>query len=329
MTTTQDFQLGMKLEDTVGTPETVDRFFEFKSETLRPDYGVLTSNNRRKGQAAVRADRTVRTGLRTLTGGITHDPLSKGWGLIPKLVFGTVSTGSPSETTDYLHTFSITAGNLTGIAATIQVGRPWMDGTVQPFTYAGCKGGGLTLSTGIDGILESTLSIAHASAESVSGSVESASYPSGAQLFSYVGGSLLVDTVATPISNASVSITNAFAKRPKQGNPAGLEPLENGDRAVSASFTAEFTSMTLLNKVRSATASGGQAAIVMKWQAPTLLSATLYPYISVTIPVLDVLGDYVAVNGPDLIMLPLNGIARVDGSGVLCTLGYQTTDSAP
>ena len=39
-------------------------------------------------------------------------------------------------------------------------------------------------------------------------------------------------------------------------------------------------------------------------------------------------GDYVAVSGPDLIMLPLSGVARWNGS-TLATIAYKTTDVTP
>jgi len=329
--TVLDAQLGFIPEVTVGTPLTVTKFLEFSSESLRPNYQLLASNNRRPGQPAVRSDRTARGGMIGMTGDIAMQPLSKGFGAVLKQAAGTIATTGPAETTVYTHTASVTAGNLTGVGATIQVGRPSTDGTVRAFTYAGCKTGGLSLATSLDGILECVWSIAHAMSEATATALATASYPSEAEIFTYVGGALTLDAVAVPITQCSVNLRNSFKLRRMLGNGAGLEPLENDNREVSASFTAEFTDMTLLGKVRAATAAAGQGAVVMTWQGPSILTGatTLKAQIQVTIPVLEFTGDYPAVAGPDLIMLPLSGVGRVNTSGTLITIAYQTLDTTP
>lgn len=330
--TVLDHQWGLKMESTYGTPVVVDRFMEFTSESLKPEYPRLMSSSRRPGQAYTRSDRTARPGFTTVGGSIKHVVLSKQWGLVPKLAFGTVATSGPAETTVYTHTYSVTAGNLTGVSATMQLGKAFTDGTVQPLTYAGVKSSGLTLATGIGDLLMCDLNVVHASAEATATALASATYPSGAEVFSYVGGALTVDAGAVPVSAASFTIENNYAKRPKLGNAPGLEPLETSPgRRVSCSFAAEFTSMSLLNKVRATTAAGGQAAIVLSWQAPTLIGTTLFPKITITIPVLEVLGDFVNVDdiGNGVLQVPINGEALVNTSGVLATLAYQTTDTTP
>lgn len=325
--TVMDAQIGFKAESTFGTPVTVDKFIEFTSETLRPNYQLLAAASRRPGQPAVRSDRTARPGLIGLTGAINFEPLTKGFGAIVKQAFGSVSTAGPTDSA-YTHTFTATAGGLTGVSSTIQVGRPSTDGTVRPFTYAGCKTAGLSLSSSLDGILQATWSIAHATAEATATSLASASYASSATVFTYAGGALTVDATAVPITQCSVNLTNSLKMRRMLGNGAGLEPLENGDRQVSCQFTAEFTDLTLLNKVRATTAAGGQAAVVMSWTGPTLIGTTTYPSITVTLPVVDITGDYAFVSGPDLVMMPMSGIARWNGT-TLISLEYVTLDSTP
>lgn len=321
-----DAQIGWKEESTYGTAVTVDKFVEFASESLKPTYQMLASSNRRPTQPAVRSDRTARPGMTGLSGDISFQPLTKGFGGILKQAFGTVA--APVGPTDlaYTHTFSIAAGNLTGVSSTIQVGRPDTGGTVRPFTYAGCKTGGFTMSNSVDGILEYTWNIAHAKSEATGTALATASYASSAEVFTYAGGALTLDATAVPITQASVSLRNTMKTRRMLGNGAGLEPLENGDREVTCSFQAEFASLTLLNKVRATTAAGGQGAVVMTWTAPTLIGTTTYPSITVTLPVVDFTGDYPTVSGPDILMQPMSGIARWNGTALM-TLALVTLDA--
>ena len=329
--TVLDAQLGFLAESTVGTPVTVTKFLEFLNESLKPSYQVLASTNRRPGQPSVRQDRTVRPGLVGLTGSIGFQPITKGFGAILKQVFGTIATTGPAETVAFTHTASVSAGGLTGVAATIQVGRPFTSGTVQPFTYAGCKSAGLSMSSDIDGIATCSWDIAHAMSEATATSLATASYPSGAELFSYAGGSLTVDAGSVPISKVAWALKNNVKLRRFLGNPAGLEPLENADREVTCSFTCEFTDMTMLGKVRAATAAGGQGAVVMTWAAPSILTGatTLTGKITVTIPVVDFTGDYPLVSGADLIELPMTGVGRYSTAGTLITCAYTTLDTTP
>ena len=52
-------QLGVKAEATYGTGVTVDRFFEFDSESLAVEVGRVESSGIRAGTRAMRSDRRV------------------------------------------------------------------------------------------------------------------------------------------------------------------------------------------------------------------------------------------------------------------------------
>lgn len=329
MSTLLDGQVGYKVESVYGTPVTVDQFTEYTSESLTPTYPVLLGRSRRPAQRAVRSDRTVRVGMTGLTGSIVFEPTSKGKSISSLLacVLGGVATTGPTETTVYTHTGSY--GDLAGDSLTLQIGKPDVSGTVRPFTYAGVKVGGISFGTDMDGILQCTLDIAHAKSEATGTALATATYTSGAELFSFVGGTFTIGGVTQNVSKASCAFKNQYAIRRYQGASTNQgEPLENGDREATASLEVEFDSLTNLNYVRAATAAAGQAKVVLTWAAPTILGSTLYPSIIVTLEVAEFTGGYVNSSGPDRIMLGLQCAARYDGTntpGKIVVLSADTT----
>lgn len=328
MSTLLDGQVGFKAESTYGTAVTPDQFLEFTSESIKPTYQVLEGKSRRPAQRSVRSDRVVRGGMIGCTGSVTFEPLSKGKTISSLLsaVMGSVATSGPTETTVYTHTGEF--GNLDGKSITLQIGKPDTSGTVRAFTYAGVKLGGLTLATDLDGILQATLDIAHAKTETTATALASATYTSGAELFSWVGGSFTIAGVTQNVSKASVSFKNNFDIRRYQGGATNQgEPLESGDREVRANLEVEFDSLTNLNYIKAATATAGQAKIVLVWAAPTLLGSTIYPNITVTLEVADITGDWVNVGGPNRLMLPIQAIARYDSTNSPGKIVVQSADT--
>lgn len=329
MSTLLDAQFGYKAESTWGTAVAVTSFVEFSQESLRPNYQLLTGTGFRPGARAVRSDRTVRGGMTGLTGSVTWQLLSKGGSNISGLlaaVLGEVS--STTSATDSVYTHTGTYGNLAGDSLTLQVCRPDTSGTVQPFTYAGCKAGGLTLRNSLDGILEATLDVAHAKTETTATSLASASYTASAELFSWVGGGLTIAGSSVNVTDISLSVRNAYKIRRFIGGTQA-EPLENGIREATCAITMEFEDLTELNYVRAATVAAGQKKIVATWSAPTLAGVSAYPQIIATFEVAEFTGDYVSQNGQDMNMLTLNAVARYDGTNSPLKIEVKSTDSTP
>jgi len=328
MSTLLDGQIGYKAESVYGTLVVVDQFMEFTSESIKPSYQVLEGKSRRPGQRSVRSDRVVRGGLTGVTGGISFEPLTKGKSVSSFLstLLGSVSTGAALETVVYPHTGSF--GNLDGKSLTLQIGKPDTGGTVRPFTYGGVKLAGATFSTDLDGILQCSLDIAHAVSETTATALATATYTSGAELLSWVGGSFTIGGVTQYVTKGSCSFKNNYDIRRFQGGASNQkEPLEVGDREVTAQLEVEFDSLTNLNYVKAATAAAGQAKIVMTWQGPTLLGSTLYPKVEITLEVADILGDWVNVGGPNRIMLPLTCKARYDGTNSPAVILVHSADA--
>lgn len=328
MSTLLDAQFGFAPETSYGTAVTVTEFMEFTSESIRPEYQLLTGSGFRPGARAIRSDRTLRPGMIGATGSVTWQPLAAGGSGLSALLapaLGAVTTSGP-VTSGYTHTG--TYGDLAGDSLTIQVGRVGTAGTVHPFTYAGCKVGGLTLRNSLDGILEATLDIAHALSETTATTLASASYTSGAELFSWADGCLTIAGTAVNVTDATFSLRNNYRIR-RFLCDRQAEPLENAIREATCSLTMEFEDLTELNYVRAATAAAGQKKIVGTWTANTAISATTFPQIIVTFEVGEFTGDYVSQNGQDMNMLTLNAVARWDGTNSPMKIEVISADSTP
>src|SRR5215831_1832283 len=133
-----DAQFGLKLETTVGTPITVDRFFEVTdaNPTLNPTY--IQSDGIKSGK---RFRRVAQVGIskRTAGGDVTMPMTKKNQGMLWKLLIGSAGTAVLDGTTAYkqIHTPGTTTK---GISATMQVGKPEpATGTIQAMTYKGSK----------------------------------------------------------------------------------------------------------------------------------------------------------------------------------------------
>lgn len=330
MSTLLDGQIGFLAETAFNTPPTVTNFLELASETIRPNYPIITGTVFRPGARAIRSDRVARPGMKGGAGAITFQPLTKGANSISRwlaLALGAVS--STTTTTDSVYTHTGTYGDLLGDSVTIQVGRPDTGGTVRPFTYGGCKVGGLTLSNSVDGILESTVDLAYVASETTATSLASASYTSGAELFNWTGGGLTLAGSTLLVTDAALSLRNVYRERWFLGNTQA-EPLENGIREATVRFTMEFEDLTEINYIRASVAATGQKKLVLTWSGPTLAGVSAYPRIRATVEVADLVADsYPAVNGQDMITLGFTGTARYDGTNSPLKIEVDSTESSP
>jgi Phage tail tube protein len=314
-------QLGTAEESTYGTPVTVDRFFEFRSETLKLNIDRIASTALRSGQRVLRSDRWA-TGKRSGGGDITMELATKSFGRWFKHALGAVATNQPDaggNPTVYLHTF--TPGDLpTG--QTIQIGRPDTGGTVRPFSYHGCKisAWGLECAVGEIATFKPTVV---GEDEDTTTSLAVASYPSSLALMSFVNGTLTIGGSAADVKSASIQGANGLAEdRYVLGSALRKNPLEAALRSYSGQFSAEFESLTAYNRY----VNGTEADIVLLFQGATI--STTYKYeVKVTAHVrFD--GETPAVGGPDVVGLNMPFTVLDDGTKTL-KIEYQTTDTTP
>lgn len=316
-------QLGFAEESTYGTSVTPNKFTEFNSESITATYGRIESDGLRPGRL-YRSDSRFTTYVEGASGDIELEVGSKGFGIWLKHMLGSISTGVLTDST-YTHT--AVPGDLKGKSLTVQVGRPFYDeSAVQPFTYLGGKITEWELSNSNDSNLMCALGMDFAD-EVTATALASATYPTGIETFSWVGGSVTIGGTAFDVTEASVSGSNNLNtdRRYLRNNTRKKEPIGDDYRGGEFSLTADFDSLTQRARVASATAAGAMAAVVLRWEGKTLAGATTYPSLTVTIQ--GRFDEFSAnVGGPEAVTQELTG-AYLGASAI--SVAYVSTDATP
>lgn len=327
MSTLLDGQIGFIAETTFNSPPTVTNFLELAREDIQRGRQVITGSGFRPGAHAVRSDRVART-EHGGGGPISFQAMTKGANSLSRwlaLALGSVS--STTSATDSVYTHTGIFGDLAGDSVAVQVGRPDSSGTVRPFTFGGCKVGGLSLITNVDGFLEVGVDLAYVASETTSTGLASASYTSGAELYNWTGGALTIAGGAVNVYSAALNLRTPYRERIYIGNGQG-EPLQNGIRDVTVRFEMEFEDLTEINYVRTTVASTAQKKLVLTWTGPTLAGVSAYPQVIATVEVADLVADrHPAINGQDLITLGFTATARYDGTNSPLKIEVKSTES--
>lgn len=142
-----DAQLLGQIEDTYGVAADLSTptSWEFKSETLEAKKTTVQGEGLHAGGMYARSRRRVLTNW-DVSGGIVLDLPTKNLNLLLKLMMGSADT-SVFETNGTLAELATSGayqavhipGTLGGTSLTLQKGVPTTSGTVEPFTYVGCK----------------------------------------------------------------------------------------------------------------------------------------------------------------------------------------------
>lgn len=321
-------QLGVKAESTYGTGVTVDRFYEFDSESLAVEVGRVESSAIRAGSRAMRSDRRVPY-IMGASGSFQMPVLSKGFGFWLAQCLGTVGTAGPAETSVYTHTGTI--GSMTGDMFTAQVGVPQAGGgTITPKTATGGKVKSFELSCAAGEALSFSADCDFQTLEHTT-ALATASYPTGTELLTFVGGSVTIASSAVAVRSFSVKVDNGLAidRRFIRSNALKKEPVEAGHRKIDVELGLDFENTTQQDRILSATAAGAQAAVVLSCAGLGTIGSTLKPTLTITIPVVMFDGDTPTVGGPDLVSESIKGMGLFNGTDSAISLAYQTTDSTP
>lgn len=316
-------QIGYAAETTWNTYKAPDHFVEVAAESLALDVQRIESKGVRAGNLVQRSDRWVGNKI-GVGGSVDFEISSKGFGLWLKHLLGTQATSTPSGGTSSKQ-YSSTLGDPYGLGLTIQVGRPANDGTVDPFSYTGCKLLDGDFKNTVDGLLMLTTTIDGAD-ETTAQSLAAASYASSSELLSFVGGSLTIaGTAVATVSDISVKIARPYKtdRRFIRANTVKKEPIINGLTLITGTVTTEFESLTAYNRF----VNGTTAAIVCDWLGLTALEGSIYPELKITLPVCRFDGTTPNLNGEDMLHLTLPFKALYDGSQEPVTVDYVSLDA--
>jgi hypothetical protein len=315
-------QLGFAAESTVGTYATPDHFTEMLQESLKLQIERIESKAIRASNRVLRSDRWV-ANKKGVSGDVQFEVANKGFGLLFKHMLGAATVTTPTGATDTrLQTFTL--DDMDGLSLTVQVGRPDTSGTVQPFSYLGCKVTSWELSNAVDGLLALTLSF-DGMDEDTSQDLESVSYPTSQELLSFVGGSIKIADSAYDVTSFSVKGDNGLKTDRYFIRDSTLkrEQLPAQMVELSGQIASEFGGTTAYERFTE----GTMASIEALWQGSTIEGSFKYQ-VKVTLPKCRFDGETPNVGGPDILEQPLPFKALYDGTNEPITIEVQTTDTA-
>lgn len=255
-----DAQIGMSAESTYGTYVAPTRFYELVSETLKYNIQRIESKGIRAGR---RTQHRWKAGNRSVSGDINMELVPQDLGIILQHTLGNpVTTG----TDPYTHTFT-GMGNIDNKSMTIQVGRPDEAGTIQPFSYLGCKFTEMAINCKTGEFATIKLGV-YGREEVTAQSLATASYDAELEPFVFTEGTLSVAGSTVEVMSVDYVVNTGLAVDRHRVGAGGGKPkkaLVNGLATVSGSFTADFENLTNYNRF----VNGTEASLVLAFNAGT------------------------------------------------------------
>ena len=306
-----DAQIGIGIQSDYVTKAAPTQFFEFTKESLKPD--VWKGYSRSLGDQTMRSGR-VRTALVGGGGDIELDFMSKGMQRLLKLMLGSETTASG------VYTYHLDTAGLKGLSATVQVGRPSIDGTVRPFNFIGGKITDWSIDTEIEKNLSMKLGWDFRAAD-VAGSVSTVSIPASQAPMSFIDGVVTINGATKNVQKFSLGAKRAMATKRISLGVNKREPLANGEFELTGSLDMEFEDLTYYQKWL--VGEVGSAALTFAMPA-AYGSASLV----ITIPALEFTGESPMVESSDILKNPLPYKVLNDGTDAFIELVYTPAPDA-
>jgi hypothetical protein len=320
-------QLGIAPEITYGTPVTVNKAFEFKSESLKKVKNTVQGGGIAAGRAA-KLGRNRKVTSQAAAGTINMEVVDAGMGLwFQSLMGGTVVPVIVGAGPAYTQTHPFVVDSL-GKMLTIQVGVPQTDGTVKPKTYKGCKILSAEFSCDVNGDLMVAWEIDSRELDETI-TIAALVYSTTAQIISWNEivtkiGAFGSEAQVDGIKNVSIKFTRPQnTDRFYQGNGGKKsEPITNDDLQVTGTITADHLDGTVFNDKF---ASDANTSLIWSFQGAALGSTVKTFEIQVPMIFLD--DGTPTVDGNDIVSGDFPFTAQLDDAGhPLGTIKYISAD---
>lgn len=283
-------QLGFVAESTYGTAVTVTKFLEFVSEGLQREIQRIESRGLRAGRRTLLSSQWS-AGQIAVAGDIELELSNVGQGLLWLHAMGAAGTTGAGP---FVHTY--TPADLQTLSLTIQVGKPFIGGTVQAFTYTGCKIAGWEVSASAGEIAMVTFNIL-AQNESTAIALATATYPATYAPMTFVHGVLSLGGSAVDVRDVTVTADNGLNDDRYFVKGSGLrsQPLESTWREYTWEATMDFADLTAYNRF----VNGTEAALTLTFTR----GADIFQIVGNV----RTDGTTPTVDGPDILAQPLTG----------------------
>lgn len=231
--TALDSQVGYKAETTWNTAVVVDRFLPLVSETMKKEIAPIDAADIITGRQ-VQTSQQWAQGNASVGGDIQHELYVDATGLLLRAAFGTVNTAAAGGTG--VHTFWPANPS---VSLTCQVGRPLVYGTVQPYTYSGCKVASWELAGAAGEFFTWGMSLVGAE-EFMGTALASASFSANVKRWSFRHAVITVDGTTVPVKSYRIAGDNKLAERRFLGSTIISEPLREDLAEYTGEFVAEW-----------------------------------------------------------------------------------------
>lgn len=322
-------QLSIKAETTFGTYAAPDRHIVGwlkGNPTLKPNR--VQGGGLYAGEVGERADRYVET-HREASGTIEVEISRKQAGLIfNQLLGGTASVVQQGATSAWLQTHTAQA-DVAGKSLTIMVGVPQADGTVRAYTFLGSKITKATFSCGVGELLTCSVEVDCRDLTEAQ-TLVAASYPTGAEPFSFKELTVKTGTFASEASVTGIKKVTIEIERPvnterQYAGAGGLkaDQTTNGPMKVSGTLETDFVDKTKFVDLFIANSS---TSLVVEWVGP-IIASTFANTVRFKLPHTFFTDGTPEVDGPDVVSVNIPFESKLGANG-FCTVEYMSTDTA-
>jgi hypothetical protein len=323
-------QFGAKKESVWGTAVTVDKFFEFESESLSLDRTYYDGLGLRAGRTFAPSNRTKAT-TRTAGGDLSVVFPQKLGGFFLDLMVAPTITPVVATGTAYNSTFNIGASVPTK-SATLQVNKPTTQGVDTAFTYPGSMLVGATFSMEVGGVLTASFTWAckdetTPATTPAGAALATATYVSGNDVWAHQEMTVTYAGGSVPVTGLTWTWEQPFAADRffLDGSATRAKPIANGLATVTGTMTSEYFDQTFYSAFRS----GAFASLVATAAGTTAISGAEFPTFTNTFSAIQIRGSSPQVGGPDLLDLSVPFVAKDDGvANAPWVAVYKSTDSA-
>jgi hypothetical protein len=323
-------QFGAKKETTWGTAVTVDKFFEYESESLGLDQNYYDGLGLRAGRTFAPTSRTKVT-TRTAGGDTTVVFPKKLGGFFLDLMVAPTITPVIATGSAFNSTFLIGASVPTK-SATLQINKPTTAGVDTAFTYPGSVLVGAQFSMATGGVLTAQFTWAckdetTPATTPAGAALATATYVAGNDVWPHQEMAVTYSGGAVPVTAVSWTWTQPFADSRffLDGSGTRAKPIPNGLATVTGTMDSEYFDQAFYAAFRS----GAFASLVCTATGTTAISGAEFPTFTNTFSAIQIRGSSPQVGGPDLLDLSVPFVAKDDGVATAPWVSvYKSTDSA-
>ena len=314
-------------ETTYGTYVAPSRAIEVTKVDLKKSKNTVQGTGIAAGRLV---DRGARRAVTTsdASGSMTADVTANGFGLLIANLLG--STATPVQvgsTSAYTQTHVLS--NPVGRSLTAQVGIPVLGGTLNPYSYLGCKVTGATFEAKVDEILNVEFDL---DAQTVS-ETQSAITPAYANTDPFdwsmasvgVGAASGSTTVVQGVTGISLKVERGFANQRFYANGTGLksEPILNAEDKITGTLSTDLVNKAdFADRFRDDT----PFALNISFTGLTIAGSSTQAAITFAMPLCYLDTDSPTLDGMDVVSTDYNFTALYDGTNSPITITYVSSD---